>query len=111
MHITQDFCDPFFGNGRVVYRSRDKVVWMAEVYGETVTCVQQRVDQIVEDNKEALNNSAGKRFGDGRVVASIPLDIYYNKLVPAKKNGDDAYIKRFLNDSDNRAFRRFGGNI
>jgi hypothetical protein len=69
------------------------------------------VEELVEQNKAAFNDSEGKRWGDGKVVASIDLPTYFNKIVPAKQNGDDAYIKRWLNDPDNRAFRTFQGHI
>ena len=66
---------------------------------------------IVETNKAAFNDSENQRWGDGKVVASIDLPTYFNKIVPAKLNGDDAYIKRWLNDSDNRAYRTRKGTI
>lgn len=69
------------------------------------------VGALLEANKAAFNDSEGKRWGDGKVVASVDLPTYYNKIVPAKQNGDDAWIKRFLNDSDNRAYRTFKGKI
>ncbi len=69
------------------------------------------VEPLIEANKEAFNDSEGKRWGDGKVIASIDLETYFNKIVPAKQAGDDAYIKRFLNDSDNRAYRTFKGHI
>jgi hypothetical protein len=68
-------------------------------------------DQLTDENKASFNESADKRWGDGKVVASIDLPTYYNKIVPAKQNGDDAWIKRFLNDPDNRAYRTFKGKI
>jgi hypothetical protein len=69
------------------------------------------VEELVEQNRAAFNDSTDKRWGDGRVVASIDLPTYWDKIVPAKQNGDDAYIKRFLNDPDNRAYRTFKGKI
>jgi hypothetical protein len=69
------------------------------------------VEELVEQNRAAFSDSANKRWGDGKVVASIDLPTYFDKIVPAKQNGDDAYIKRFLNDPDNRAYRTFKGNI
>jgi hypothetical protein len=79
--------------------------------GKVMTQTITDVEALVEQNKAALNDSEGQRWGDGKVVASIDMPTYYNKIVPAKQNGDDAYIKRFLNDPDNRAYRTFKGNI
>ena len=87
-------------------------LWFYETKEGKVTFhVQTDVTDIVEANKEAFNASENKRWGDGKVVASIPMGDYYRKIVPAKQNGDDAYVKRWLNDPDNRAFRTFKGNI
>lgn len=69
------------------------------------------VEELVENNIAEFNDSEGKRWGDGKVVASIDLPTYFNKIVPAKQNGDDAYIRRWLNDSDNRKYRTFKGTI
>lgn len=69
------------------------------------------VEQLVEENRAAFNDSEGKRWGDGKVIASIDLPTYFDKIVPAKQNGDDAYIKRWLNDGDNRSYRTFKGTI
>ena len=69
------------------------------------------VEELVEQNKAAFNDSAGKRWDDGKVIASIDMQTYFNDLVPARLNGDDAYLKRWLNDPDNRAYRTFKGKI
>ncbi len=79
--------------------------------GQWAKCVNEWVDPILEDNQRRLNDSAGQRFGDGQVVASIPMNLYFDKIVPAKKAGDEAYIKRLLNDSDYAKLRTFGGRI
>ncbi len=69
------------------------------------------VTELCEVNKALFNDSADKRWGDGKVIASIDLQTYYDKIVPAKQSGDDAWIKRWLNDSDNRAYRTFKGHV
>jgi hypothetical protein len=67
---------------------------------------------IAETNAEMLKASQGQRFGDGKVVARIPLaDLYGPKLGPAFKAGDQPYIRKFLNDPDNRHMRTFEGAI
>ncbi|CAN7494528.1 hypothetical protein LJR231_003465 [Phyllobacterium sp. LjRoot231] len=69
------------------------------------------VDELLDLNAEKLNDSTGKRFGDGQVVGSIPMDIYQSQLAEASKNGDQAYIRRWLNDSDHQKFRTFRGRL
>lgn len=87
-------------------------LWFKETKeGIVETHVEDDVSDIVEANKASFNDSENKRWGGGKVVASIPTSLYFDKIVPAKLNGDDAYIKRWLNDSDNRAYRTFKGKV
>ena len=69
------------------------------------------VQSLVDDNAALLNASQGRRFGEGQRVASIPLNLFYDKLHEAHMQGDENYISRWLNDGDNRAFRTFEGTI
>lgn len=87
------------------------VEFMETEDGQVFFNTRTNVEGLVESNKAAFNDSEGKRWGDGKVVASIDLATYYKKIIPAKQAGDDAWIKRFLNDSDNRAYRTFKGTI
>jgi hypothetical protein len=109
--MASPFYDPFNGNGKIVKQYPDKVIWMHETEEGVIYCTQKLVDPIIEANKERFNESNGKRWGDGQLVADIPENIYFDKLLPAKLQGDDAYIKRFLNDKDNEAFRTFKGTL
>lgn len=68
-------------------------------------------DRIVNNNKIARQNNAGTRWGDGKIVASVPLDVLHSKLQGAIEQGDQKYLKRFLNDSDNAAWKRREGTI
>lgn len=104
--------DPFKGKGRVVYSHPDKVLWGLWVDAELIaTVVQERVDLILDDNVATMNNNAGKRWGDGQIVAKIPLGFYGKYIMPAKQNGDEKYIKKILEDSDYSKFRSFPGKI
>ena len=70
---------------------------------------EQRMDEIVEANKQAYNN-APDRWGDFTRVASVPIAVYFD----LKKKGiadDDAAMKRWLEDPDNRFFRTRPGNL
>ena len=69
------------------------------------------VDDVLGENKKHFNQSQGQKFGNGKRVASIPLNIFYEKLVKAQTQGDNKYIRKWLNDSDNKAFRTFEGNV
>lgn len=69
------------------------------------------VTSIIENNKSDLLDSAGQRWGEGRRVASIPLNIFHEQLAAAQDQQDDKFMSRWLNDSDNRAFRTFEGRV
>jgi|GEM_PF-3583126 len=110
--MPSPFYDPFHGAGKVINCGPNKVVWYVELDdGKVATCVQELVSSIIEDNQRARADSAGRRWGDGAVVASIPLGLYFDKLAPAKRAGDDAYVKRVLNDRDYYKLRTRDGKI
>ena len=67
---------------------------------------------IVEDNRQKFNSfdERANWNGDMHHVASIPMEIYY-KLKAEGKLDDQAFMKRWLNDANNRAFRTRPGNV
>lgn len=69
------------------------------------------VQSLIDENAAHFNDSSHRRFGDGRRVASIPLNVFYDQLHEAQAQGDDRFISRWLNDGDHRAFRTFGGTV
>lgn len=81
--------------------------------GNVVICTQHLVTgDLLDLNRSAENDSAGKRFGDGKVVARIPEHILYSSgLAEAVREHDKRFISRFLNDPDNKHFRTFRGRV
>lgn len=73
------------------------------------TCTQ--VDDEIDHNKVEMAALAGARWGEGRKVASVPLGLYFEKLAEAQVQKDEKYLSRWLNDSDNAAFRTFHGRV
>ena len=69
------------------------------------------IDELIDHNAAIRNETAGQRWGEGKLVASIPEHIYYREIAPARRDGDESYIKRWLNDADHRAFRTFDGKV
>ena len=67
---------------------------------------------VVEVNKERFNSFDEKANwkGDMHHVASIPMALYYQMKAEGKLD-DQAYMKRWLNDPDNRAFRTRPGEV
>lgn len=68
-------------------------------------------EELLARNRESLNDSHGKRFGDGKVIASIPLNVFYRDMAPRLKDGDEDYVKWFLNHDQNRPYRTFRGKV
>ena len=79
--------------------------------GTTTYRTDYHADDTVEANRD-MRNAASKGWqGDWHKVASIPLNVFHDRLAEASRQGDDAYISRFLNDSDNRAWRSKEGRV
>jgi hypothetical protein len=64
---------------------------------------------------EAVRNAASRAWkGDYHRVASVPLNVLHDEnigLLKAHEQGDDAYVSRWLNSSDNRAWRTKDGRL
>jgi hypothetical protein len=78
--------------------------------------VQEDVSPVIEANKRDLNNVDNRRFGDGKIVASIPIVIMLQLvskgiLSPKFSILDEKRFSEFLNDPENRYFRTFPGNV
>lgn len=68
-------------------------------------------EEIVRQNRFEFNESEGKSWGDGKIAARIPLAVWFDKLNEASQNGDDTYIKKWLNSSENAHWRTWKGNV
>ena len=74
--------------------------------------VDYPVTDVVEANKTMRNMAKKDWTGDYHLVASIPAPLIYgSSLGQAASEGDSAYLKRWLNDPDNVAFRTKEGRL
>jgi hypothetical protein len=104
--------DPFNGKGMLIVDLPWKRTWITcdERTGmPTAECTVTNVDPIIEANKQRRNDKAGEPWRDGDILASIPMDLYFRKIQPMRDAGDEKALRRWLNDSDNRAFRNREG--
>lgn len=69
------------------------------------------VKPTIDINQAQRNLAQPGWAGDYHHVASIPLNIYHDQLAEASRQGDDKHLSRWLNDSDNRAWRTKEGRI
>jgi hypothetical protein len=68
-------------------------------------------DDTIEENLIARNAASSGWAGDWHRVASVPMNLFFAQLQEAHTEGDERYISRWLNDSDNRAFRTKSGVV
>jgi len=68
--------------------------------------------QVVEDNKTRFNSFDERANWNGDIhhVASIPMALFYQMKAEGKLD-DQAYMKRWLNSPENRAFRTRPGEV
>lgn len=64
---------------------------------------------ILELNRQMWNDSDGQRWGDGKVAARVPLNVYFDQIAPRRREGDNDFMKWFLNRDENRKYRTFKG--
>lgn len=86
--------------------------WMTEQDGQYVFRVDMPLHDIFDQNKDALVETIGRKFGDYNRVASIPHHlIYSNGVDDAVRQHDDKWLAKFLNDPDNQKFRTSRGRV
>lgn len=82
-----------------------------EATGQSTITTHQDVGKIAEEATRKRNmHTSLDRWGDGAVIASVPLSIYH-QWVREGKERDDAFLRRWLNDPDNKVFRTRPGKV
>lgn len=90
--------------------------WIAPIDGTRYVMKTEYLadDELVTQNQRDLHDSQGKRFGDGQVVARIPLNILYSsqsQIMEKLREGDKDHVKWFLNSEAGRPYRCFRGKV
>ena len=68
--------------------------------------------ELLEANRTAYEESTGKRWGDGKVAARIPLNVFFQSGIAARiRDGDRDHLKWWLNRSEARPYRTFKGTV
>ncbi len=84
--------------------------WQDDVKGkEMVLQTVQPTEEIVEGNKQHYNN-APDRWGDGQLVARIPISVW-GQLQKQGITKDKKAFRRWLNDPDQKVFRLRPGKL
>lgn len=79
--------------------------------GTTTYRTDYTVDPTVDANTRARNDASAGWGGDYHRVGSVNLGLYYDKLHAAVQQDDMAYISKWLNNGDNRAWRTKDGKV
>lgn len=91
---------------------RHYVYWVDKANGVGFRKTENLVESdLLAVNKQRFDDSQTERFGDGKVIASIPLNVFYRDFAKRLKEGDDDFTKWWLNNSDNRPYRTFRGRV
>lgn len=86
--------------------------WMTEQDGQYVFRVDMPLNDIFDQNNDAVVESIGRKFGDYNRVASIPHHlIYKNGVNDAIQQHDSKWLSKWLNDPDNKKFRTSRGRV
>ena len=87
-------------------------VWSYFDGEKTVYRVDYPVGQTIQANAEKMSSATTNWSGEWHHVASVPLNVAWDSgLVDASSQRDDKWMSRFLNDSDNRAWRTKPGAL
>lgn len=91
---------------------RHYVYWVDKANGVGFRKTENLVEQdLLKVNQEKLNDSHGQRFGDGKIIASVPLNVFYRDFAKRLKEGDEDFSKWWLNHEQNRPYRTFRGRV
>jgi hypothetical protein len=71
-------------------------IYTAEVDGMVVQRTEYyAADDLIDANKEIQKMTDNQRWGDGQIVASVPLPFLYSRFGDDIRDGDNTRIKRF----------------
>ncbi|MBY7649605.1 MAG: hypothetical protein C4617_03805 [Candidatus Liberibacter europaeus] len=89
-----------------------RTIWFSSDGQQDLYRIDYPINHVIEQNRIACEQSAGKRVGDWQRIASIPLDIVRNShLMQAHSEGDDIWMRNWLNNKDNAVWRTSEGYV
>lgn len=90
-------------------------VWyMYDERGRFIQRIDTPVQTTLDENAAARNSAPGGWGGDYHRIASVPMQLLYDENIGLNKaiqQGDEAHVRRWLNSSDNRAWRTKEGVV
>ena len=79
--------------------------------GSTTFRTDYPVQPTMDINTAQRNLSQGNWAGDYHQIASVPLNVFHEQLAAASMQNDQKHISKWLNDSDNAAWRTKEGRV
>lgn len=79
--------------------------------GSTTFRTDYPVQPTIDINTAQRNLAKDDWAGDYHHIASVPLNVFHDQLSAASMQNDQNYLSKWLNDSDNRAWRTKGGTV
>ena len=90
----------------------ERSIWSTWIDGKITFRIDVPVDHIIQANTVDRNADHPHRFGDYVRIASVPLQHYHEVgLADAMLQQDDKFLSRWVNDSDNAAWRTRSGSF
>jgi len=68
--------------------------------GTTTYRTDYKVDDVMDANLLLRNDTAGEKYGDWRLIASVPLALHHRELAEAQSQMDSGYIDKWLSEND-----------
>lgn len=89
-----------------------RMVWLRDNGDGTTTArTDYPADALIDENTAFRNSLDAGWKGDYHRIASIPLNIFHEQLAEASKQDDNKFLSKWLNDSDNAAWRTKAGKV
>lgn len=69
------------------------------------------VDELLAENAAMQVDNLNRPWGDGQVVARVPMHVWQKCLAPAIVQNDRQFVSRWLNDADHARFSTRAGRV
>src|SRR5574343_42971 len=71
---------------------RHYVYWVDKANGVGFRKTENIVDDdLLAANKQRFDDSQTERFGDGKIIASVPLNVFYRDFAKRLQEGDEDF--------------------
>ncbi|MBL0848961.1 MAG: hypothetical protein EU981_02560 [Candidatus Liberibacter ctenarytainae] len=89
-----------------------RTIWYLLDNEQDVYRIDYPIKHLIDQNRRDCEESSRKRVGDWQRIASIPLNILNSShLMQAHSEGDDVWMRNWLNNKDNAVWRTSEGYV